>query len=201
MPLAVAAAPAQPGIGCAPISLNDWLMAICKGVMPQSWLQVGGGRPSDFLKDLVCFASALGALEPLSALRPAANELVMVFDKTYEIPPATMVDGKLVPGEAKLIRICAGMGKALVVDKLRALPANLTAVQSGSIIFKKLAVFGFSEGFCPAGEPGDQDELGTYQNIEHIIFRPESGFDLYGRNFDLFSTALIHVHARMWAAC
>lgn len=196
------AQPVNPGIGCNPISLADYIAAVCKGFMPASWLAVGGNEPSQFLKDLVCFASAIGGLEPLSAIRPAATELVTVFDKTVEIPPATVAaDGKIVPAEAKLIQICAPMGKSLVVDKLRALPANLTATESGDVVFKRMAVFGFSEGFCPPGEPADGDDLGTFQNVEHIILRPEAGFDVHGRNHDPFSPALIHIHARMWAAC
>lgn len=196
------AQPVNPGIGCIPISLADYIAAVCKGKMPASWLAVGGLEPSQFLKDLVCFASAIGALEPLSAIRPAATELVTVFDKTVEVPPATVnAAGAIVPAEAKLIQICAPMGKALVVDKLRGLPANLTATESGDIVFKRLAVFGFSEGFCPPGEPADGDDLGTFQNVEHVILRPEAGFDVHARNHDPFSPALFHIHARMWTAC
>lgn len=193
----------SPGIGCIPVSLGDWIAAVCKGTVPPSWRAVGGGMPSEFLKDLVCFASAIGGLEPLSAMRPAAIELVTVYDKTVPVPVATLgPDGvTIVPSEKKLIEICAPMGQALVVERLRALPANLTATQSGDLIFKKLAVSGFSEGFCPPGEPGDGDELGTFQNVEHIILKPEAGFDVHARNHDLFSVALFHIHARMWAAC
>lgn len=201
MPLDVVKA-VNPGIGCAPISLTDWVMAVCKGVVPAAWRAVGNGAPSEFLKDIVCFASAIGGLEPLSAMRPAATELVTVFDKTVEIPPATVgADGKIIPGEKKLIMVCASMGQALVIERLRGLPANLTAAESGDIVFKRLAVFGFSESFCPPGEPADGDDLGTFQNIEHIILRPEAGFDVHGRNHDPFSPALIHIHARMWSAC
>lgn len=198
-----AAQPKMTGIGCNPISLTDWIVAQCQGKVPASYLELGQGSPSGFLKDLICFASAIGALEPLSAIRPAANQLVTVFDKTVEIPVATLApDGvTIVPSEEKLIQICAPMGQALVIEHLRALPANLTATQSGDVVFKRLAVMGFSEGFCPPGEPADSDDRGTFQNVEHIILKPEAGLDLHGRNFDLFSPALIHVHARMWSAC
>lgn len=191
------------GLVCSQVTVADYLQACkCKGGAPTSFQYLGQGEPSGFLKDLVCLASALGALEPLAAMRPGACDLVTVFDKWVTIPPAHLnALGQIVPGEAKLIQICAPMGQALVVDKLRALPANLTSMTSGDIVFKRLAVFGFSEGFCPPGEPADGDDLGTYQNIEHVLLSPESGFDVHGRNFDLFSPGLIHIHARMWATC
>jgi hypothetical protein len=190
------------GIGCNPITLGEWIQAACKGKVPDSYLQLGNGDPSGFIKDLICFASAIGGLEPLSAIRPSATMLVTVFDKTVEVPVATLdAAGKIVPSEEKLIQICAPMSQALVVDRLRALPANLTATQSGDIVFKRLAVMGFSEGFCPPGEPADGDDLGTFQNVEHVILKPEAGFDVHARNFDLFSPALFHIHARMWASC
>ncbi len=193
----------NPGLICPQVTVSDYLQACkCKGGAPVAFQYIGGGEASQFLKDLVCFGSAIGALEPLTTIRPGACDLVTVFDKTVPIPPATLdALGQVVPGEVKLIQICAPMGQALVVEKLRALPANLTSTQSGDIVFKRLAVFGFSEGFCPPGEPADGDDLGTFQNIEHVLLSPESGFDVHGRNFDLFSPGLIHIHARMWATC
>lgn len=177
-------------------------MASCKGFLPASFNQIENGEPG-LLRDLVCFAAKIGALEPLSAIRPDALQLVTVFDKTVSVEPATFAaDGvTIIPAEKKLIQICAPMQQALVVDKLRAVAANLTAAESGDIVFKRLAVFGFSEGFCPPGEPADGDDLGTFQNVEHVILRPESGFDVHARNHDPFSEALFHIHARMWVAC
>lgn len=195
---------ASPVITCSQVTVSDYLKACkCKGGAPLSFENVlASPNASQFLKDLVCFASSIGALEPLTTVRPGACDLVTVFDKWVTIPPATLnAAGQIVPGEAKLIQICAPMGQALVVERLRALPANLTSMTSGDIVFKRLAVFGFSEGFCPPGEPADGDDLGTYQNIEHVLLSPESGFDVHGRNFDLFSPGLIHIHARMWATC
>jgi hypothetical protein len=190
------------GIGCNPITLPEWIQAACKGNVPDSYRSLGQGAPSQLLKDLICFASAIGGLEPLAAMRPPAIELVTVYDKTVEVPVATLgPTGAIVPAEMKLIQICAPMGKALVVEYLRALPANLTATQSGDIVFKRLAVMGFSEAFCPPGEPGDGDDLGTFQNVEHVVLRPEAGFDVHARNHSLFSTALFHIFGRMWTAC
>jgi len=193
----------NPGVVCPQVTVADYLAACkCKGGAPTAFQHLGNGEPSQFLKDLVCLFSTIGALEPLSARWPGACDLVTVFDKTVEIPPATLNSlGQLVPGEKKLIQICAPMGQALVVEKLRARPVNLTAVQKGDIVFKRLAVFGFSEGFCPPGEPADGDDLGTFQNIENVLLSPESGFDVHARNSDLYSPGLIHIYARMWATC
>lgn len=162
----------------------------------------GANNASPFLKDILCAMSVVGALEPLTATRPAAADIVTVFDKTVDVPHATLgEDGvTVVPTERVLIRICAGQ-QSLVIERLRALAANLTAATSGSLKYKRVAVSGFSEGFCPPGEPGVGEDEGTFQNIEHLVLCPEAGFDVYGVNSDLFSNALFSIHARMWSTC
>lgn len=191
-----------PSVICPPLSLTEYLCTVCKGQPSQTLLNLGNGAPSQYMKDLICLMSTVGALQPLSAIRPDACEIAFTYDKTVEVGPATVnAQGQVVPTTKVLMRVCAPMGKALVIDKLRALPANLTAVESGTVLYKKTAVFGFSEGFCPPGEPGDGDDLGTFNNVEHVLLRPESGFDVYAQNSDPFSNALIHIFAKMWGAC
>lgn len=188
---------------CPPMSLGDYICDVHKGIpITLDRLVNNYGQKSEFLKDILCVLGLVGGLEPLSASRPGATDLVTVFDKTVEVPAATLApDGvTIVPSERKLIQICAGQN-ALVIDRLRALPANLTATQNGDIVFKRMAVMGFSEGFCPPGEPADGDDLGTFQNIEHVVLKPEAGFDVHARNHDLFSAALFTIHARMWSTC
>lgn len=182
-------------------SAEEFAIALCQGKLPGVLATLFDSLETAVGRDVFKIAYAIGALEPLSTHRPDATEIVMVFDKTVTVPAATVVAGKVVPGEAKLIRICAPVGKSLMVDKLRALPVNQTAVDSGSLTFKRLSLTGFSDGFCPAGEPANGDDNGTFQNIEHILLRPEAGFDLYATNVDTTSSALVHVHAKMWAAC
>lgn len=181
--------------------LDDFILAMCSGKVPASLVRLLESLETAVGRDIFKIAYAIGALQPLSAIRPDVGELVMVFDKTVPVPAATTVDGKVVPGQAKLIRICAPQGKSLVVETLRALPVNMASVDNGSLLFKRANVFGFSEGFCPPGEPADGDDLGTYQNVEHFLLRPESGFDLYAENFDTANQGLVHVTARMWTAC
>jgi hypothetical protein len=195
-------APARPV--CPPVPLQDAIYACCKGLPAPALVEALKWMPdSELLRALVCLGGAIGALEPLSAIRPGICDKVFVFDKTVEVPPATQVNaaGEVVPSERKLIQICAPMGMSLVVDKLRALPANLTAALSGDLAFGRLAVMGFSEGFCSPGEPADGDDLGTFQNVEHVLLLPEAGFDLRARNFSTTSPALFQVHAKMWATC
>ncbi len=173
----------------------------------------GGKIPSDleglknFLKtneglDFFSLLNAIGAMEPLSYTRPGATEPKQIYDKTITVPPATIdSNGKVTPSDGALIKICAPEGKVLVVDKLRLLPVDLTAVEWGTVVYKRLAVMGFSEGFCKAGEPGDGDDEGTFQNVEHLILPGKSGFDLYGRNSNPYSPASFWVHAEMWESC
>jgi hypothetical protein len=194
-------------VGFVRFTLDDFIVARCNGKIPKSLVQLFDSLQTEVGRDIFRMASAIGALEPLASVRPEIGEFAMVFDKTVTIARATTTGTvgtgsyKVIPGEAKLIRICAPMGKALVIETLRALPVNLTAVQSGSLKFKRVNVAGFSEGFCPPGEPADGDDEGTYQNLEHILLRPESGFDLYAENFDTTAEAMVHVSARMWTAC
>ncbi|HXX92355.1 MAG TPA: hypothetical protein VEN81_01900 [Planctomycetota bacterium] len=188
---------------CPPMSLGEYVKNVYRqNPLPVSKLVLGQVQPDQFLKDLFCVLSAIGGLEPLSATRPNATDLKQIYDQTIEVPPATLAsDGKtIVPGEGKLIEICAG-NQPLVVDKLRVTPSNLTAVQSGQIAFKRLAVMGFSEEFCAAGEPGNGSDNGVFQSVEHIMLCPEAGFDVHARNYDLFSPALFTIHAEMWGTC
>jgi len=186
---------------CPQMSLGSYIRACMgKGGFPAApWAD--GDRPTT-VRDLVSILCYLGEFEPAGASRPGACNLVTVFDKGIGLPPATIgPDGKVIPSTGKLIKICAPADKSLVVHKLRGLPANLTASESGSVFSKVMQVMGFSEGFCPPGEPGDGGDIGTFQNIEHVVLCPGAGFDLYARNYSPFSPALFSVHAEMWATC
>jgi hypothetical protein len=190
-------------------SAEAFFRELCGGKVPTDLY-----RLQQFLKtpagmDFFSLLNAIGAMEPLSYTRPGATEPKQIYDKTVTVPPATFgtpnegganEDG-IIPSDGCLIKICAPEGKVLVVDKLRLLPADLTAVGFGTIVYKRLAVVGFSEGFCKAGEPADGDDEGTFQNTEHLILPGKSGFDLYGRNSNPYSPASFTVHAEMWESC
>ena len=171
-----------------------------KGALPAApW--ASQDRPVT-IQDIISILCALGRFEPVGITRPTACDLVMIFDKTVAVEPATIKEnGKIEPAIGKLIRFCAPSHRSLVVHKLRALPANLTAAESGEVFSKTQQVMGFSEGFCPAGEAGDGDDIGTFQNVEHVVLCPEAGFDLHARNHDPFSPALFHVFAESWTTC
>lgn len=188
---------------CDKLSAVAFFRAVCGGDVPPQLIKLSESLGTQIGTDLFCLANAIGAMEPLGFTRPGAGEIKQIFDKTITVPPATFeADGVTVkPTDGKLIKICAPEGKILVVDKLRGLPVNLTAVEGGTIVMKRMAVMGFSEGFCPAGEPADGDDLGTFQNMEHVLLPPGGGFDLYGRNFNPYSPAMFSVHGEMWATC
>lgn len=181
------------------ISLEEWIHYCRHGKRPTQFELL---ERDEYGRALLCALQLVGAAEPLSATRPDACAIKYIFDKTIVVPPATVdEDGNITPTDGVLIKICASMGEMLVVDKLRVLPANLTAKEKGEVVFKKMAVFGFSEGFCLPGEPGDSDPLGTFQNYEHIVLCPGAGLDVWGRNHDPFSSASFDVHAEIWTAC
>lgn len=155
-------------------------------------------------KDVIAILCGIGALEPLGATRPGACDIVTQFDKTIELPPATIgSDGKVIPSTAVLIRICAPSHRSLVVHELLVLPSNLTAEMSGEIFSKSMSVMGFSEAFCPPGEPGpgQSTNIGVFYNIRRIVLCPGAGFDVSAKNHDPFSPALFHVKAIMWSTC
>jgi hypothetical protein len=181
------------------IPLEEWIRSCRSGKRLPQFLLL---EETEWGKAISCALQLVGAAEPLTATRPDACTIKNIFDKTIVVPPATIDDdGKIVPRDGLLIKICAPMGQALVVDKLRVLPANLTAKEKGEVAFKKQAVFGFSDGFCNAGEPGPGSPRGTFQNYEHVVLCPQSGFDVWGRNYDPYSSASFDVHAEMWTAC
>lgn len=153
-------------------------------------------------QDIVSLLCALGLFEPAAATRPGACDVVTIFDKIVEVPAATIDgNGEVVPAFKELVKFCAPSDKSQVIDVARVTPANLTASESGEAYSKVMQVMGFSENFCPPGEPSNGEQIGTFQTVEHIILCPESGFDLHGRNHDPFSPALFHVFVRAWGAC
>jgi len=155
-------------------------------------------------QDLVSILCALGAFEPLGATRPGACDVVTSFDDMVEVPPATLdEDGEVVPSSRVLIKICAPAHRSLVVHFLEGIAANLTAWESGEVFSKAMQVPGFSEMFCPPGEPGpgSPTDQGVFSQVRRIVLCPGAGFDLSARNHNLFSPALFHIKGVMWSTC
>lgn len=156
------------------------------------------------IQDIVSVLCALGYFEPAGAHRPGICDLVYSFDDLVEIPPATILpDGTIEPSSKVLIKVCAPQHRSLVVDFIEALPANLTAWESGEVFSKSMQVPGFSEMFCPPGEPGsgEPSDIGVFSQVRRIVLCPTSGFDISARNHDPYSPALFHVKAVTWSTC
>jgi hypothetical protein len=155
-------------------------------------------------QDIVGILCALGNFEPAGAHRPGICDIVTSFDDMVEVPPAAIdADGNITPSTKVLVKICAPTHRSLVVDFLEGIAINLTAWESGEVFSKALQVPGFSEMFCPPGEPGpgSPTDLGVFSNIRRIVLCPSAGFDLSARNHDPFSPASFHVKAVMWSTC
>lgn len=178
------------------MGLSEYIRFCCTGAIPKSWQQAiqNGGLVAELLQT----AGIIGVLEPLCATRPGVCDPVAVVDRTVPVEPASIVDGKVVPSEVRVISICAPMNKALVVDELRLLPANLTATEQGTNRpeFKRVNLATFGE-WCLPFEPMDQP--GQFANVEHIIVPPKGGFTMSVKNDSPFSEALYQLRARMWA--
>jgi len=160
------------------------------------------------IQDVVSLLCALGHFEPATLQRPGACDIVTSFDDIVEVEPATIAgectDAEVItPSEQVLIKICAPQNKALVVDFLEGIAANLTAWESGEVVSKSMQVAGFSEAFCPAGEPGpgQPSNEGVFSQVRRIVLCPGSGFDLTARNHSPYSPALFHIKGVMWTTC
>lgn len=189
-------------VGCEKFSAVQFIRDACNQEVSKALTKLFAELQSNVGQDLFCVLNGIGALEPLSFTRPGAGEIVQVYDKAITVPAATILpDGRIQPSDGRLISICAPEGKALVIKILRATAGDLTASEHGEIVLKRLAVIGFSEGLCKAGEPGDGDEDGTFSNIEHIILPPKAGFDVYGRNKWPYGSATFQIHGEMWETC
>lgn len=194
---------------CEKFSAERFFRDQCEGNVPRALFKLFENLKTATGQDLFCILNGIGALEPLSFTRPGAGEMVQVYKKSVTVSPATLgtpnVNGAnqdgVIPADKLLIHLCAPENKILVVKYLRASGEDLTALEKGEILFKRMAVAGFSEGFCPAGEPGGGDELGTFQDIEHLLLPSRSGFDLYARNWDPYSPATFSVFGEMWETC
>lgn len=183
---------------CPGMSLADYIFYCCTGQLPGAVIAVQNKSP--FLRDMVCMAQLLGALEPLCATRPGVCDPVVVVDRQITVPAATVVDGVTVPGQERAISVCAPMNRALVVKTLRltADPDDAVALASGEVEFKRVNLGSFGEWclpFEPEGGPG------VFINVEHIIVPPSAGFTLFGKNNDTDDPAIMNLHAEMWACC
>jgi len=198
---------------CEKFSAERFFRSACEGVVPEQLEKLFEILQSQAGRDIFCIANGIGALEPLSFTRPAAGELVQVYDKMITLPPATIIPAtaqtattppqlqKIVPSLGLLIHICAPSSQALVIKHLRGRAEDLTAAEFGSLLMKRMAVVGFGEGFCPAGEPGAGEEDGTFSNIEHVILPAKAGFDVYAKNVNPYSPATFSIHGEMWETC
>ena len=154
---------------------------------------------SQLSEDLVCIMWALGAFEPLCGTRPGLCAPATYVDQTVPVPPATFdAEGRIKPTTKLLLPFCAPMNRSVIIDTLRVTPANLTAAEAGETDYGKLSFAGFGE-LCLPFEP--QDRPGRFDNVEHLVLCPQSGFSVFGVNNDPTSDALFHVEARLWSCC
>lgn len=188
-----------PGLAQCNMTLSEYVQYCCTGMLPAKIANVLNGPPS-FLKDLLCAFDTISILEPRSATRPGVCDPVIVVDKWITVPPATVVDGDVVPSEARVTSICAPMNRALVIQESRVLPTNLTAQTQPHTqpIYKRVNLASFGE-WCLPFEP--IDEQGLFVNVEHIVVPPRAGYSIYVQNFDTEGPATYQYHARMWASC
>lgn len=187
---------------CPKMDMTSFVRACFgKGALPAApWAE--SDKPIT-TRDVVSILCSLGLFEPAAASRPGACDIVTIYDRIVEVPAATIdaTTGKVIPAIKELVKFCAPADKSQVVKVARVTPANLTASQSGEAFSKVMQVMGFSENFCPPGEPSSGTNIGAFQTVEHIILCPKAGFDLHARNHDPFSPAQFHIFVEAWGAC
>lgn len=155
---------------------------------------------SPYAADLAAFAELVGALEPLSAVRPEMQEFIGVVEKTFKIAAADIdsVTGKVVPREEKALTVCSGVDQSLMIEKMRIAPLNRTARELGNVKYKRVTLGTFGE-MCLPFLP--KDDPATFVSVEHVLLCPKSGFDMFAVNNDPYSEALFLVYFRGWLAC
>lgn len=184
------------------LSAEEIFRSLCQGKTPQGYARLLNSLETPLGRDIFALAYAIGALDPLVFIRPGPHDLEEIYQKTITIQPATQgPDGSIVGTDGLLARFCAPEGKILVLREAEVSPADLTATQSGLVVYKKISALTFSEGFCFSGEAGDGDEAGTFQSIQNLILPSKAGIDIYGRNLSLVSPATIKIRARYWTTC
>ena len=184
-------------IGCK-LGLEEYLKHCRAGGRKPEILEYLEGR-SEWMRDIVCLLDTLGILEPWTAWRPGACEPVVFVRQDLAVPAATIVDGKVVPGEILAVPLCSTLlDGALMVDELRIEPLNLTAQESGAVLPKKVNLGGFGE-FCLPFEPDDR--LGRFVNVEHFGMCSNASLSIFAQNFDPFSVGRVKVTVRMWGSC
>jgi hypothetical protein len=179
------------------MSLAEYARYFCTGQLPDNVLKIFAGDEK-FLKDLICMASLIGALEPLSATRPNAGDPVIFYERQVTIAPAD-IDG--VPREEQVAQFCAPMNRAMMIAESRLSPANAAASQQPvpQPIYKKVNLGAFGENWCMPFEPSSKP--GSFVNIEHILVPPGAGFAIYAQNYSTTEEAIYNYKARMWISC
>jgi hypothetical protein len=183
------------------MSLADYIKFCCTGQLPAHVKRALSEAAKDpVLKSLLCTAEIIGGLEPLSATRPGVCDPVIEHERQVTVPPATLVDGNVVPAEERVISFCAPINRALVVEKSRVSAGN--AVAAAQIkpqpIYKKVNLGTFGE-WCLPFEP--LDAVGTFNNVEHIIVPAGGGYSVYVQNWNTTAEAIYNYKARFWASC
>lgn len=186
----------NPEIFCH-MTLSEYLKFCCTGQLPTRIAQIF--KTESMLRDILCAADIVGALEPLAATRPGVCDPVIHFQRNLSAPPATIVDGVTIPGEEGVISFCAPINRALVIELSRLTPLNDLASSQpvAQPIYKKVNL-GFGE-WCLPFEPASV--AGSFVNVEHIVVPPGGGFSIYAQNFFTTGPAIYSYEARMWASC
>lgn len=187
---------------CSPISLADYARICCSGKLPKNAaVALEYAKQNPQLYAILCAMEMVGGLQPLSATRPGVCDPAIHYTRTIILPAATIDDaGNVTPSEARVMSFCAPTNRALVVEKSRVSPGNLTArTQPITMpIYKRVNLGTFGE-WCLAFEPGTLE--GSFSNVEHIIVPPGGGYSIYVQNWNPNSEAIYEYEARMWAAC
>lgn len=184
-------------------SAEAYFRTLCQGGVPEALQKLLASLETSLGRDIFAMAYAIGALEPLAFIRPGPHDLEEIYRKTVTAPPATLAPNGIdvVGSDVLLGRFCAPEGKILVLRELEVFPSDLTATQSGTVVYKRIAALTFSEGFCFSGEAGAGEEEGTFQSIQNLILPGSGGIDVYGRNLNRYSSATFTIRARYWATC
>lgn len=153
---------------------------------------------SPLTRDLLCLLDGIGALEPLSGIRPGVNQAVTRTRVPVSVPRATLNDeGQIDPGKYLAFWTCPPKGRIGIAAKVDVIPGNTIATDHGGVFYRKLAQNSLKDLCKDWNFP---DCGGFVTTVENIVVMPGSGLSVYLMNYSRFGEALFSVEVETWSA-
>jgi len=154
-------------------------------------------KSSPLLAEAICFAQALGLMEPAEARRPGAGNAVTRTRVGVTVPRATVNPAQpniIIPGVFEAFSTCPPMGTLGIAGKIDVIPANTTAISFGRVFYQHMIV-GVGKDLCV--DWNFPDCPGFVTTAENFFISP-TGIRVFLQNRSRTGEALFSVEAEIW---